>query len=61
MTGTARSRPGDVRRRPRSGSDYGRIVNDVHFHRLTGLMGVGELRTGGDYFDRSPRPWAPAW
>ncbi|MEV5667075.1 aldehyde dehydrogenase family protein [Streptomyces flaveolus] len=32
---------------PRTSSDYGRIINDRHFHRLTGLMAAGDLLTGG--------------
>ncbi|MGA5497946.1 aldehyde dehydrogenase family protein [Streptomyces cinereoruber] len=32
---------------PRTSSDYGRIVNDRHFRRLTGLMAEGDLLTGG--------------
>ncbi|MFE5899962.1 aldehyde dehydrogenase family protein [Streptomyces sp. NPDC056488] len=32
---------------PRTSSDYGRIVNDRHFRRLTGLTAEGELLTGG--------------
>ncbi|MFJ5280895.1 aldehyde dehydrogenase family protein [Streptomyces parvulus] len=54
--------PGAVREMfgvdPRAGSDYGRIVNDRHFHRLTGLMGAGDLLTGGD-FDAEDRYIAP--
>ncbi len=33
---------------PRSSSDYGRIVNQRHFGRLTGLLEGAELVTGGD-------------
>ncbi|MGX1955929.1 aldehyde dehydrogenase family protein [Streptomyces anulatus] len=32
---------------PRVSSDYGRIVNDRHFQRLSGLMSEGDLLVGG--------------
>ncbi|MEV7489693.1 aldehyde dehydrogenase family protein [Streptomyces sp. ARC12] len=32
---------------PRTSSDYGRIVNDRHFQRLSGLMAEGDLLLGG--------------
>ncbi|MFD7671894.1 aldehyde dehydrogenase family protein [Streptomyces anulatus] len=32
---------------PRTSADYGRIVNDRHFRRLTGLTAEGDLLTGG--------------
>ncbi|TXS44293.1 aldehyde dehydrogenase family protein [Streptomyces sp. t39] len=32
---------------PRTSADYGRIVNDRHFRRLTGLVAEGDLLTGG--------------
>ncbi|SEB62522.1 aldehyde dehydrogenase family protein [Streptomyces sp. TLI_105] len=32
---------------PRTSADYGRIVNDRHFQRLTGLTAEGDLLTGG--------------
>jgi aldehyde dehydrogenase (NAD+) len=43
---------------PRTSSDYGRIVNDRHFHRLTGLTRAGDLLTGGA-FDADERYIAP--
>ncbi|WP_062077059.1 aldehyde dehydrogenase family protein [Demequina globuliformis] len=33
---------------PRLSPDYGRIVNERHAERLAGLLGAGELVTGGD-------------
>ncbi|MFF5635949.1 aldehyde dehydrogenase family protein [Streptomyces sp. NPDC012825] len=54
--------PGAVRQMfghdPRTSSDYGRIVNDRHFRRLTGLMAEGDLLTGGDH-DAGERYIAP--
>ncbi|WP_061961153.1 aldehyde dehydrogenase family protein [Demequina flava] len=35
-------------REPRQSKDYGRIVNDRHTERLSGLLGAGTLVTGGD-------------
>jgi aldehyde dehydrogenase (NAD+) len=32
---------------PRQSPDYGRVVNDRHFERLSGLLGAGTLVTGG--------------
>ncbi|QKW09863.1 aldehyde dehydrogenase family protein [Streptomyces sp. NA04227] len=32
---------------PRASADYGRIVNDRHFRRLTGLLAEGDLLAGG--------------
>ncbi|MGH9136491.1 MAG: aldehyde dehydrogenase family protein [Acidimicrobiales bacterium] len=45
---------------PRSSGSYGRIVNDRHFDRLSGLMadGAGDVVTGGDR-DRPTRYFAP--
>ncbi|MFF6834361.1 MULTISPECIES: aldehyde dehydrogenase family protein [unclassified Streptomyces] len=43
---------------PRTSSDYGRIVNDRHYQRLTGLMAEGDLLTGGDH-DAGERYIAP--
>ncbi|MFD5108223.1 aldehyde dehydrogenase family protein [Streptomyces cinereoruber] len=43
---------------PRTSSDYGRIVNDRHFRRLTGLMAEGDLLTGGAH-DAGERYIAP--
>ncbi|MER6345238.1 aldehyde dehydrogenase family protein [Streptomyces sp. NPDC001595] len=44
---------------PRTSADYGRIVNDRHFQRLTGLAAQGDLLTGG-VFDAGERYIAPA-
>jgi aldehyde dehydrogenase (NAD+) len=43
---------------PRTSADYGRIVNDRHFRRLTGLVAEGDLLTGGvsDAADRYIAP-----
>ncbi|MFJ5833680.1 aldehyde dehydrogenase family protein [Streptomyces sp. NPDC093089] len=43
---------------PRTSADYGRIVNDRHFRRLTGLTAEGELVIGGvsDAADRYIAP-----
>lgn len=43
---------------PRTSPDYGRIVNDRHFYRLTALTGAGDLLTGGA-FDAEERYIAP--
>ncbi|MER7703704.1 aldehyde dehydrogenase family protein [Kitasatospora sp. NPDC097605] len=43
---------------PAASPDYGRIVNERHFDRLTGLLGDGRLVTGGDR-DRATRYLAP--
>ncbi|MDS1270271.1 aldehyde dehydrogenase family protein [Lipingzhangella sp. LS1_29] len=44
--------------RPIESPDYGRIVNERHFDRLTPLLNSGRLVTGGDT-DRSQRYIAP--
>ncbi|WP_327296355.1 MULTISPECIES: aldehyde dehydrogenase family protein [unclassified Streptomyces] len=43
---------------PATSDDYGRIVNERHFDRLTGLLGSGRLVVGGDS-DRAQRYLAP--
>ncbi|WP_447029534.1 aldehyde dehydrogenase family protein [Streptomyces hypolithicus] len=43
---------------PASSADYGRIVNERHFDRLTGLLDSGKLVVGGDH-DRTSRYLAP--
>ncbi|MEV4944031.1 aldehyde dehydrogenase family protein [Streptomyces zaomyceticus] len=43
---------------PRTSADYGRIVNDRHFRRLTGLTAEGDLLAGG-ISDASERYIAP--
>lgn len=43
---------------PSRSPDYGRIVNDRHFERLTGLLGSGTLVTGGET-DAAQRYLAP--
>ncbi|MEU5951250.1 aldehyde dehydrogenase family protein [Streptomyces sp. NPDC047525] len=43
---------------PARSPDYGRIVNDRHFDRLTALLGHGRVVTGGTH-DRSARYLAP--
>ncbi|MFC8898315.1 aldehyde dehydrogenase family protein [Streptomyces cinereoruber] len=54
--------PGVVRQMfghdPRTSPDYGRIVNDRHYRRLTGLMADGDLLTGGAH-DAGERYIAP--
>ncbi len=43
---------------PRQSPDYGRIVNERHHRRLTGLLGNGEIVAGGQ-FDEATRYLAP--
>ena len=43
---------------PKQSSDYGRVINDRQFERLTGLLGAGRLVTGGEA-DASQRYLAP--
>ncbi|GFH36037.1 aldehyde dehydrogenase family protein [Streptomyces pacificus] len=43
---------------PARSADYGRIVNERHFDRLTALLGDGRIVTGGDH-DRATRYLAP--
>ncbi|GEM30301.1 aldehyde dehydrogenase [Nocardia neocaledoniensis NBRC 108232] len=43
---------------PRHSNDYGRIVNDRHFDRLTGYLDGTEIAIGGDH-DRADRYLAP--
>ncbi|GAA2333222.1 aldehyde dehydrogenase family protein [Streptomyces kunmingensis] len=43
---------------PARTSAYGRIVNDRHFDRLTGLLGSGRVVVGGEH-DRATRYLAP--
>ncbi|MDJ0382331.1 aldehyde dehydrogenase family protein [Streptomyces sp. G-G2] len=43
---------------PAASPDYGRIVNERHFDRLTGLLDSGRTVVGGDH-DRSERYIAP--
>ncbi|MET9827931.1 aldehyde dehydrogenase family protein [Streptomyces sp. NPDC006385] len=43
---------------PATSGDYGRIVNDRHFDRLTGLLTDGRTVVGGDH-DRTARYIAP--
>ncbi|WP_244305290.1 aldehyde dehydrogenase family protein [Kitasatospora cheerisanensis] len=43
---------------PARSADYGRIVNERHFDRLTALLADGRLVTGGDH-DRAGRYLAP--
>jgi aldehyde dehydrogenase (NAD+) len=43
---------------PRTSADYGRIANDRHFQRLTGLTAEGDLLTGGVH-DAGERYIAP--
>ncbi|MEU6002595.1 aldehyde dehydrogenase family protein [Streptomyces sp. NPDC047197] len=43
---------------PARSPDYGRIINDRHFDRLTALLGQGRVVTGGTY-DRASRYLAP--
>ncbi|MEU6314703.1 aldehyde dehydrogenase family protein [Streptomyces sp. NPDC047014] len=43
---------------PAASPDYGRIVNERHFDRLTGLLGSGRTVTGGTH-DRAARYIAP--
>ncbi|MFD9572795.1 aldehyde dehydrogenase family protein [Streptomyces sp. NPDC059982] len=43
---------------PATSPDYGRIVNERHFDRLTGLLGSGRTVTGGVH-DRADRYIAP--
>ncbi|MBD3930889.1 aldehyde dehydrogenase family protein [Streptomyces chumphonensis] len=43
---------------PAQSADYGRIVNERHFDRLTGLLGDGRTVTGGEH-DRATRYLAP--
>ncbi|MFE2377507.1 aldehyde dehydrogenase family protein [Streptomyces sp. NPDC059398] len=43
---------------PAASDDYGRIVNERHFDRLTGLLGSGRVVVGGDS-DRAQRYLAP--
>ncbi|AUG82013.1 aldehyde dehydrogenase [Kitasatospora sp. MMS16-BH015] len=43
---------------PAADPEYGRIVNERHFDRLTGLLGEGRLVTGGEQ-DRAGRYLAP--
>jgi aldehyde dehydrogenase (NAD+) len=43
---------------PAKSADYGRIIGERHFDRLTGLLGDGRIVTGGDH-DRDDRYFAP--
>lgn len=43
---------------PAASAEYGRIVNERHFDRLTGLLGSGRTVTGGTH-DRATRYLAP--
>ncbi|NNJ08064.1 aldehyde dehydrogenase family protein [Streptomyces sp. PKU-MA01144] len=43
---------------PARSADYGRIVDERHFDRLTNLLGDGRIVTGGDH-DRANRYLAP--
>ncbi|WP_037676702.1 aldehyde dehydrogenase family protein [Streptomyces griseus] len=43
---------------PQASSEYGRIVNERHFDRLTGLLGSGRVVVGGDS-DRTDKYIAP--
>jgi aldehyde dehydrogenase (NAD+) len=43
---------------PATSGEYGRIVNERHFDRLSGLLGSGRVVTGGDS-DRATRYIAP--
>lgn len=43
---------------PAADPEYGRIVNERHFDRLTALLGSGRVVTGGDH-DRAARYLAP--
>ena len=43
---------------PKSSRDYGRIVDDRHWERLTGLLGSGTVVIGGEH-DRATRYLAP--
>ncbi len=43
---------------PRSSKEYGRIVNDRHFQRLTGLLAAADVVTGGEH-DAASRYLAP--
>ncbi|MEU7065675.1 aldehyde dehydrogenase family protein [Streptomyces sp. NPDC046161] len=43
---------------PATSPDYGRIINERHFDRLTGLLGSGRTVTGGTH-DRADRYIAP--
>ncbi|MEU9114967.1 aldehyde dehydrogenase family protein [Streptomyces sp. NPDC048483] len=43
---------------PAADPEYGRIVNERHFDRLTALLGSGRVVTGGDH-DRAGRYLAP--
>jgi aldehyde dehydrogenase (NAD+) len=44
--------------RPQESADYGRIVDDRHFERLTGLLGSGTIAVGGEH-DAESRYLAP--
>jgi aldehyde dehydrogenase (NAD+) len=43
---------------PAASPEYGRIVNERHFDRLTGLLGSGRPVVGGEH-DRASRYFAP--
>ena len=43
---------------PKKSPDYGRIINDRHFDRLAGLLGAGQIVTGG-IMDANQRYLAP--
>jgi len=43
---------------PKESGDYGRIVNERHFDRLSGLLGSGRVAVGGDT-DRAAKYIAP--
>jgi aldehyde dehydrogenase (NAD+) len=43
---------------PQKSADYGRIINQHHFDRLTGLLPSGDIYYGGEY-DRADRYIAP--
>ncbi|MET9503839.1 aldehyde dehydrogenase family protein [Streptomyces sp. NPDC006622] len=43
---------------PRTSGEYGRIINERHFDRLTGLLGSGRVVVGGDS-DRTDKYIAP--
>jgi aldehyde dehydrogenase (NAD+) len=43
---------------PKQSPDFGRVINDRHFERLSGLLGAGELVSGGET-DAAERYIAP--
>ena len=40
---------------PLQNPDYGKIINEKHFHRLLGLMDAGKIVCGGQYDEKSLR------